>query len=85
MVIEKYDQLSQLVKTMDLPDHRKTAAKPANVQWLLQNMSAKNKSHKNYGTAFKLSATILDDLNMLSNRDKKNVNSQLESLGLELL
>lgn len=72
----KYAELHALIKGMNLPEHRKTSNTPENIRWLSRNIGIRNGTHANYAKARDLIVSILKELNMLSNKEEKQLMAQ---------
>ena len=53
------EELSELIRDMDIPDVRRDLSSRRNLEWLGRNMFVRNKEHPNFESANNLLRTIL--------------------------
>lgn len=68
-------KLLALIKTMNIPEYRKSNTTVENIRWIHKYLGVRNKEHAKYREAMELTVTILRGLNMLSKKDEKMIAS----------
>ena len=59
-LVKHWPELREILRRMDLPDHRKMGSSPVNLDWLRKNLTVRNANKPGFSRAVTLLSIILD-------------------------